>query len=753
MTPNFALDLSFDGIALFHRAGAGDWHVLGEVALDAEDLAAELAALRTKALALDPSGLATELIIPDAQIRYLDIPAASAPHGDHDAAAAEALEGATPYALHELAYDWTVSGARLQIAAVARETLEEAEAFATEHGFNPVCFGARPAPEVFTGLPSFGPTARAEAAAPPAPAPVSASPAEDDAPPEARPETPPETEPAPAPLFSSIRAERGAPPDAAPRLEGVARFTPTPPLPDTAARALSGAAAASLAPRTPEPDPVAPADPPDAKAAPKPPAPPAPAPATRTAPAPTPVVPAPRKAPAPRDEAERLTIFGARETEAARRGKPRFLGLILTAALLLLMIGVAALASIFPDSGLGRLFRGDEPQIAVTPDIPELAIAAPEPVIPPPPAPSVLPEIAAEPDPAPEPEPEVSPAAEIIAAPETAPEPARVWTPPQTPEEARARYAATGIWPNAPEAPAEPPGESLDSFYQTSIDEGLNRGDAVALPDPKALRAEPRPPTPPLPPPPGRVFALDARGLVEATPEGVRSPAGVLVRAGPPPVRPALMPVRAVPVPGLAPTEEALEARERLSGIRPRVRPGNLTEQQERGALGGRSRSELAVLRPRLRPDRLAVAALAPDAAAIDAALAEATEQAVVASLKPRLRPQGLAPAPRTVAPATAEIDDGEPEATQTAAPRIPTSASIAQRATSRNAINLRQVNLIGVYGTAADRRALVRLANGRYQKVQVGDRIDGGRVSAIGDGELRYTKGSRDVVLRMPKG
>jgi hypothetical protein len=213
------------------------------------------------------------------------------------------------------------------------------------------------------------------------------------------------------------------------------------------------------------------------------------------------------------------------------------------------------------------------------------------------------------------------------------------------------------------------------------------------------------------------------------------------------------MPVRAVPVPGLAPTPEAIKARERLSGIRPRVRPGNLSEQQERGALGGRSRSELAVLRPRQRPEGLAVAAFAPDAAAIDAALTEATEQAVAASLKPRLRPQGLAPAPRTAAPATAEIDDGEPEATQTAAPRIPTSASIAQRATSRNAINLRQVNLIGVYGTPADRRALVRLANGRYQKVQVGDRIDGGRVSAIGDGELRYTKGSRDVVLRMPKG
>jgi hypothetical protein len=46
-----------------------------------------------------------------------------------------------------------------------------------------------------------------------------------------------------------------------------------------------------------------------------------------------------------------------------------------------------------------------------------------------------------------------------------------------------------------------------------------------------------------------------------------------------------------------------------------------------------------------------------------------------------------------------------------------------------------------------------VRLSSGRYRKIQVGDRIDGGRVSAIGDDELRYQKGSRNLVLKIPKG
>ncbi|MGK7754360.1 hypothetical protein [Roseovarius sp. C03] len=65
----------------------------------------------------------------------------------------------------------------------------------------------------------------------------------------------------------------------------------------------------------------------------------------------------------------------------------------------------------------------------------------------------------------------------------------------------------------------------------------------------------------------------------------------------------------------------------------------------------------------------------------------------------------------------------------------------------------MRQVNLIGVYGSNSNRRALVRLANGSYKKVKVGDRLDGGRVAAIGTSELRYVKSGRSVTLTMPRG
>ncbi|MGK8232838.1 hypothetical protein ACLGGT_01430 [Roseovarius sp. MS2] len=162
---------------------------------------------------------------------------------------------------------------------------------------------------------------------------------------------------------------------------------------------------------------------------------------------------------------------------------------------------------------------------------------------------------------------------------------------------------------------------------------------------------------------------------------------------------------------------------------------------------------------PEVQPADISSASLA--AALIEAnrgSVAESLPQAVGTSIKPKVRPQELEQAARAPQPDRATPGEDEEPEIQTAAaarvaPNIPTTASVARSATEANAINLRNVNLIGVYGSPQSRRALVRLANGRYQKVQVGDRLDGGQVSAIGDSELRYNKRGRDVVLRMPKG
>lgn len=810
MKPNFALSMSSDGIGLLHRTAASQWHLVGEVALDSADLSAELAALREKAAALEPSGLTTKLVIPDAQIRYLDLPAAEAPDADHEAAAMRALDGATPYALDDLAFDWNVAGGRLHVAAVARETLQEAEDFAREHRFNPVSFVARPEATSkaasFGTEPFFGETAQdggrvvrdrtpieiAGAASVPKPRgavtgeedpaaqhPVAAPPAPDRADRDRAGQGAEEATGSPA--LAAIRAASEPPETGAPQLAGAERPSAaeapqaSAKAPDPAAHrgarpdrqepvANPASAAASLAPRREEP--------------------PAPDPAGKVAPALT--VARPRDgraqgsphqsgpsrgsgaakaagaagAASDEDEADRLTIFGARETQRRQRGKPRFLGLILTALLLLCLAGVAAWATIYPDSDLARLVRWSEPQIAVTPESPEItqpdaAAQATAPAAAPAPAPAeaMIP-----------PRPGDAPA----VTPDPVPEPL-AQTRPLTTEEARAAYAETGIWQIPPDPPLQPDAGSLDEFYLTSIDEDLPVGDAVALPDVAQSRTDTRPETLSAPAPPGTTFALDARGLVEATPEGALTPDGVEVRAGPPPVRPPQAPARVVPVPGLTLAPEAAAELDRISDIRPRTRPDNLIERHERGALGGRSLTELASLRPQTRPATVpqqASVPAAPDASAVEAALAEAAEtigpdeeamsQAVTASLKPRKRPGNLQTTPQSTPQTTVRREAPQTQTQpqrQTAAPRIPSSASVARAATTRNAVNLRQVNLIGVYGSPSNRRALVRLSNGRYQKVEVGDRLDGGQVSAIGASELRYTKRGRPVVLRMPSG
>lgn len=116
--------------------------------------------------------------------------------------------------------------------------------------------------------------------------------------------------------------------------------------------------------------------------------------------------------------------------------------------------------------------------------------------------------------------------------------------------------------------------------------------------------------------------------------------------------------------------------------------------------------------------------------------------------------PQKAAPAPqRTVASApepAVELDEPEPTMPTR---NMPTSASVAKQATEQNALALREMNLIGVYGASGNRRALVRMPNGRFVKVSVGDRLDGGKVTAIGDGQLTYQKGSRTLMLKMLKG
>jgi Tfp pilus assembly protein PilP len=302
-----------------------------------------------------------------------------------------------------------------------------------------------------------------------------------------------------------------------------------------------------------------------------------------------------------------------------------------------------------------------------------------------------------------------------------------------------------------------------------SIDPVIGSQDAIALPRAPAQPDDLAPTALAPPVPLGTTFDFDARGLVRATPEGALTPEGVTVFEGPPPVagrpRPADLQV---------PEQETRVEPEvdRFQLIRPPLRPGNLAEGNERARLGGFSTTELAAIRPRVRPasfqqpQNAAPPAEETALAALPSADENATALAVTASRAPSTRPSGFAslvekalkeatePAKPAARTPEAETDD-EPETTVAAArmPPVPSRASVAKQATVANAINLSKLNLIGVYGSPSQRRALVRLPSGRYIKVKVGDRVDGGQVAAIGDTELRYIKRGRNFTLTLPKG
>ena len=156
MKPNFALSLSFDSISLLQRAETG-WSVLGDVNFQKDDLTPKISRLRKQALSLDPTAAQVKLVIPNEQIKYLTLARPkNALIDDIEALINAHLKNATPYQLSELRFDWATTQDNIFVAAVAIETLQEAEAFAQSFEFKPLGNVAIPPKDSFIGEAFFG---------------------------------------------------------------------------------------------------------------------------------------------------------------------------------------------------------------------------------------------------------------------------------------------------------------------------------------------------------------------------------------------------------------------------------------------------------------------------------------------------------------------------------------------------------------------------------------------------------------------
>lgn len=849
MKPNFALNLGHDGITLLHRSQGG-WHTAGKVSLEDPEFNQKMGYLQQTAAALENGGVTTKLVIPNSQILFKTIDATGPDGPERHSQIRTALDGTTPYDIDDLAYDWCDQGGAISVVAVARETLAEAEAFAVEHGFNPVSFVATPENGRFQGEPYFGTSMAAKAlldagqtverdaeiiniigpvlmpekkaekqpepepvkikqAAEPAAKETSAqkaeavkplpdNPAQETDKPAAlkldsaekpvdilSPAIPDPTSSTPdAPVFSSQRAGStdtdtgtNAPSDAAAKrlekTESRLAILPEGKLP--LAPKLGGANRGSQNKKPAEPEKpagIAPAKP--AKPAVK----PSPVTKPQTPPeilatAKTQVLnnPAPpRIAPdSTTDKPAKTTGFGALQMPEIP-AKPRYLGLKLLLVLLAIFAIIIIWSSYFLNDAT-TFWRGNDAAepvqttaqtAAQQPDtIPDTTVGdalamLTQPTITRPASlekpddavDDIQADLEIEPEPVPEStmQPEVEMQAEPEAQIQTA-EAQQLPAPPLNSDEAQNVYADTGIWQRAPDTPIEPAQDETRTLFMTSADPKIMWSDAIALPrsaevlNAQSLENQASPAAQ------STEFNLDERGLVTATAEGAMTPDGVLVYLGAPPIKPVLRGDRVPQV--------IIEPDLRLAAFRPQMRPADLIGQTQTVQLGGHSRAELAAFRPQPRP-------IAPKIKEEEAKEAQGTlsELAVVLSRTPPQRPGNFSrevarQVARVRASDAATLKMARPSApvpkSQTIAPTGTTRASVAKLATVENALRLRRTSLIGVYGSPNKRRALVRLANGRYVKVTVGQRVDGGKVAAIGQSELRYVKGGRTIVLRMP--
>lgn len=837
MKPAFALKLDHDRITLLHRSGHG-WARVGAAAVDDPGFNAALARLRGAAQELEPDGVSCKLILPSSQILYREIEAPGPDPRSRRQQIRAALEGVTPYGVDELVFDWSGTGQTVQVAVVARETLDEAEEFAANHRFGPVSFVAAAPPGRFGGEPFFGQTRLAAHLLPegervlrdndPVQEPPEAADDAPDAGAKTAPEGPGEDAAAGAPERDAPGEEawtpgdeRDAPEDAPSAGDAPGDVTAAATSEADAPVGAPGAEAAvtsaridlSASPRVSDAPPPAPvfhdlAEHPLGVSAPEAPEPvdPPVEPGAETA-AETGAEPGGEDAPedrrrpaltaaqimakAPPQLADAITPSApqtATEAGRARVGWRR--GAVAAGLAALVAAGVVwSLAS-----GPGAIMppgasRDDAPPAAqiATPE-PEGKERRPETGDPR--GQAETPEAAA-----PEPAPEIVTAlpGNGLAAPEAdfrgpGPSVSETGAPGGGANLGPlARLAPDGpprVAPSAPAPGSDAPGrQAATERAETSAPDLVGDGAAeISNPAAGGVEVAARAPDKPAPltgrgAPEIRLAALDLRvdagRLVAggaAAPGAPAGPDAAPARPAPPPTAPSAQaapeatgdPATATAQPNTGQTEagqpeagqteagrpDAAQAEARPPTIRPRARPEGLAPAAVASALPPAE----ALPRPRPRPQARIADLEAEAAAAAAAEAAVSSAAAIAASQTPETRPEDLAPPPRTAtAMGPDPEDDGEPDARR--APRIPTSASVAERATVDDGIVMRNVNLIGVFGSSSNRRALVRMPNGDMLRLRVGDRIDGGRVAVIEQSRLIYVKGGQNLILKIPNG
>ena len=704
MTPPFLLHLSTNSIALDQRSEAGEWVRLGAVDPDNPKLPEALAHLKALARPEGTDPFDVLIVLPSDQVKALQLEASNLTPADVKAA----LEGQTPYDIAELCIDWFNTPQGTAVAAVTHDTLIEAGDFAKSFDFNALGFVALPDEGWGNQFAVFHPDqAPSEMPARPMQSYISAEKLGVPS--------------APEPALPSAPLEK--PTDVLEQLEKLALSMPTPPLtkssqspkpkqfaaiatgtdvPSDKAPRLGAAKPSTAANTTAAPDVTASLTEDQT-----------PKPWTTEL---QPELPFSSKRPN-RLQAFMATISKRRAVknkqaaqakapintlQAQVGGKPRFLVLILTTLLLIFMLTIAAWAATAGRDTLARWFGfgGSDTEMMA-----DLGASETKPPLEARPEDSVkqrgkqitIPPVIVQELP---PDTATALATNIQTASPKEPAPSdqiagrKFVSDPKPITPAEQRFSDTGVWTVPPISP----------FADT---EATDADVAEAALDPKIGQA-------------------DAQGLPATM---AQDPASVptLLEENPTPTQP-----EPAALPPLVSANFDISAEDH-----PMARPDDLDVEIQSVALTDIPQDELALFRPAMRPPP---AQVPPEIELFTNA------QSVAISLRPEMRPRGVEFAALTPPPTVAKPSEVQ-------APTAASSMSVIQAATVKNVLNLRDINLIGITGTKRNPNALVRLANGKVLKVKVGDRLNGGRVTAISAATLTYAISGRSITLDMPRG
>jgi type IV pilus biogenesis protein PilP len=735
----FAVDLSNDGMSLWHRHEGSAWKLVGKVALSAENFSDDIEKLKSGHTPNAAGKFIAQVRIPNSEVFTSDINLKGAKGDKITSAVNEFLTRNTPYAADDLIFDLSnVSGqAVAYIAAIAKETIAEAREFITSYGFEAAYYttkldkGAFPQNPRFYDLdnpvtvaketPVAAPARADDIAPPPPPAKVTKKP-RDKKPVVA-------VEKTNLSGFETIRNKSNTAPDKQ-------ALTTKPPTPTTQPRRISIGMPAAI-----EPAPLVP----------------------------VPLVPVSLKTSPPK-KAERIIapikMPQSKTIKTDMRGvfKPRYILVLIALVLLGLMYWLYS----FLIDGKEEITRLQQisntpPMIITTPqsmaqktsldDVPssfkEVPVAALSQgtdmedtfstLNPPKPLNTVAnsTSFATAKNPAKQTEPAIDTALadqEQIEVPQDPVATAQITKPVEQvlakPETALEQVAI--IAPLVPTRNGTPGPEGITLYlgqpeFQPPLREQLKISQDPLrdiLPKMRSKEFEELNKTENLPTPDVPEPSTDITDIAEAA-------------------EPAEQPVKDTPD-LLALADPALKSK------LPKPRPASIsqTAKELQNSLLARADPALASSKPKPRPADLSVPVVRIDPVDIEIAI----QQAVAETARPRPRPRSLS---NTVKRAKANVQTASltpPAATGTSVASNPSPVNIQKEATEKSRFSKRRISLVGVYGTPAKRRALVRMPSGRYVKVTQGQKFSGWKVSAIGESTVRITKGSRNQVLRMPK-